>query len=301
MFDPLEREGLGEAVQFGAEVGVAEELGGAGLEEEDVFEQEGQGAEQLGGFLLAFGSGAVGFGHFEESGVVGLGGGVAKEQEGVGAGGSVGGEIEAEGFACGSLGEASDERALFWSDVRASIGEEHLDFFYWQRAEADNRATGADGGEEFAGIFGEDDDVDGGWWLFEEFEEGVCRLLHEVGCGEDKDFAGSFAGQGVGALDYRAHLAQFDEELRRVGGDDEDVGVGLDEDAGFFLVSLAQVFAGGYGLIDLFFKIGSRSDAGAVFADSAESGEGLAIGPKVAGLALALDCHCQHEGEGVFA
>lgn len=41
LFDPLEGEGLDKALEFGAKVGVAEKLGGAGLEEEDVFEQEG--------------------------------------------------------------------------------------------------------------------------------------------------------------------------------------------------------------------------------------------------------------------
>jgi hypothetical protein len=89
--------------------------------------------------------------------------------------------------------------------------------------------------------------------------------------------------------------------LRGVGGDDEDVGVGLDEDAGVLLVGLAEVFAGGYGLIDLLLEVGGGGDAGAVAADSAEAGEGLAVGPEVAWLALALDGHGEHEGESVFA
>ena len=71
-FDPGEGEGGGEAVELGAEVGVADEFGGAGVEEEQVFEEEREGAEEGGGFLLAFGSGAVGFGHLEEGGVVGF-------------------------------------------------------------------------------------------------------------------------------------------------------------------------------------------------------------------------------------
>ena len=40
-----------------------------------------------------------------------------------------------------------------------------------------------------------------------------------------------------------AHLAELDEELRRVGRKDEHVRVGLDEDAGVFLVDLADGFA----------------------------------------------------------
>jgi hypothetical protein len=72
-FDPLEGKGGGEAVEFGTEVDVAEELGGSGVEEEEVFEQQRERAEEGCGFLLAVGSGAVGLGHLEESGVVGVG------------------------------------------------------------------------------------------------------------------------------------------------------------------------------------------------------------------------------------
>ena len=94
-----------------------------------------------------------------------------------------------------------------------------------------------------------------------------------------KIFRGASAGQVVGALDEGADLAEFDEELRRVGRDDEDVGVGLDEDAGVLFVGLAEFFAGGDGFVDLFFEVGGGGDAGAVVADAAEAGEGLAVGP----------------------
>ncbi len=95
------------------------------------------------GLLLAFGPGAVGLGHLEKGGVVGLAGGVAQEQQGIGAGGGVGGEVEAEGLACGSLGEAGDEGALFGGDVGAAVGEEHLDLFDGQRAEPDQSRSGS--------------------------------------------------------------------------------------------------------------------------------------------------------------
>jgi hypothetical protein len=306
-FDPGEAEGVVEAVEFGAKVGVADEFGSACAEEEKVFEEEGERAEESGGFLLAFGSGAVGLGHLEEGGVVGLGGaaggcgGVAEKEECIGAGGGVGGEIEAEGFAAGSLSEACDEAALRGRDVGAAVGEEHLDLFDGQGPEADGGAAGADCREEFAGVFGEDDDVDGFRWLFENLEERVGGFLHEVGGGEDEDLARSFAGEVVGALDEGADLAEFDEKLRGIGGDDEDVGVGLDEDAGLFLVGLAELFTGGDGLVDLFVEVGGGGDAGAVVADAAEGGEGLSVGPEVAGFAFALDGHCEHEGEGVLS
>lgn len=71
--DEGEGEGGGEAVELGADVDVADELGGAGVEEEQVFKEEGEGAEEREGFLLAFGAAAVGVSHFEESGVIGFG------------------------------------------------------------------------------------------------------------------------------------------------------------------------------------------------------------------------------------
>ncbi len=71
--DPGEGEGGGEAVEFGAEVDVAEQFGSSSVEQEEVFEEERKGAEEGGGFLLPVGSGAVGFGRLKEGGVVRLG------------------------------------------------------------------------------------------------------------------------------------------------------------------------------------------------------------------------------------
>ena len=227
--------------------------------------------------------------------------GVAEEDEGVGAGGGVGFEVEAEGAAGGSLGEAGDEGALLGRDVGAAVGEQHLDLFDGQGAEADGGAAGADGGQEFAGVFGEDEDVDGGGRLLEDFEQGVGGLLHHVGGGEDEDAAGGFGGQVVGALDEGADLAELDEELRRVGREDEDVGVGLDEDAGVLLVGLAEFFAGGDGGGDLLFEVGGGGDAGAVGQTPQKPARVWPLDQRVAGLALALDGHGEHEGEGVFA
>lgn len=303
VFDGGEGEGGGEAFEFGADVGVAEEFGGAGFEEEEVFEEEGGGAEEGGGFGLAFGAGAVGLGHAEEGGVVvqAVAFGGAQEQEGIGAGGEVGGEIEGEGAAGGTLGEAGDEGALAGAEVRAAVGEEHFDLFGGEGAEADGGAAGADGGEQLAGVFGEKDEVDGGWGLFKDLEQGVGGFLHKGAGGEDEDAAGGFGGEVVRALDDGADLAEFDEELGWVRGDDEDVRVRLDEDAGLFLVDLAEFFAGGDGEGDLRVEVRGRGNAGAVVTDAAEGGEGLAGGPKIAGLTLALDGHAEHEGEGVLA
>ena len=150
--------------------------------------------------------------------------------------------------------------------------------------------------------------MNGGGRLLEDFEEGVGRLLHEGGRGEDEDLARGLGGEVVRALDEGADLTEFDEELGRVGRDDEDVGVRLDEDAGLFFVGLAEFFAGGDGFIDLFVEVEGGGDAGAVAADSAEAGEGRslgaggdAVGAELAGLTLALDGHGEHEGEGVLS
>ena len=143
--------------------------------------------------------------------------------------------------------------------------------------------------------------MNGGGRLFEDFEQGIGRFLHEAGGGEDEDLLRGFGGQVVGALDDGADLAEFDEELRRIGRDDKDVGVRLDEDAGVLFVGVAEFFAGGYGFVDFVFEVGGGGDAGAVAADSAEAGEGLAVGPEIARLAFALDSHGEHEGEGIFA
>ncbi len=302
IFDPREGDGGGELFEVRADVGVAETLGGAGQEEEEIFEEEAEGAEEGGGFLLAFGSGAVGFGHFEEGGVVGVRDGDAEEEEGVGAGGDVGFEVKGEGSADGSLGQSGDEGAVGGGPVGAAVGEKVFELFGGEGAEADEGAAGADGGEELAGVFGAKDEVGVRGWLLEDLEEGVGGFLHEGGGGDDEDLAGGIGGEVLGGGNEGADLAEFDEELGRVGGDDEDVGMGLDEDAGVFAVGLDfEVFAGGDGGGDLLVERGGGGDAGAVAADSAEGGEGLAGGPELAGLALALDSHCEEEGEGVLA
>ena len=69
--DPVEADGVGEALEVGFFVDIAETLGGAGLEEEDVFEEAGEGAKEGGGLGVAVGAGAVGLGHAEEGGVFG--------------------------------------------------------------------------------------------------------------------------------------------------------------------------------------------------------------------------------------
>ena len=279
------------------DVEVADEVGGAGDDEEQVFEQAAEGAEEVDGFLLAVGAGAVGFGGVEELGVVGIAEGGAEEDEGVVAAGEVDGEVDGEGAADGSFGEAGGEGAVVGLELGAALGEEGLELGGGDGAEAVNDGAGADGGEQLLGVFGEQDEGGVVGRLFEDFEEAVGGLFHEGRGGEDGEGAPGLDGRAVvGDVDDLADLAELDEQLRRVGRDDEDVGVGLDEDAGFFFVGFAEVVAGGDGLGDEVVEIGGVGDAGAVAAVAAEVGEAVGLG----GLE-AVDGLGEHEGEGVFA
>ena len=114
--------------------------------------------------------------------------------------------------------------------------------------------------------------MDVGWRFFENFQQGIRRFLHEGCRGDDEDLGGGFRRQVVRAVDQGSDLAELDEQLRRIGWDDEDVGVRLDEDASFLLVDLAHLFAGGYGFFDFGVEVGALGDAGAVAAVSAEGG-----------------------------
>ena len=227
--------------------------------------------------------------------------GVAEEQKSICTSGSVSSEVEAKGFTCSALRETGDESALLVRDVRAAVGEELLDLLYGQRSQTHCGAAGADGREQFAGVFREDEEVNGVRWFLKNFEQRVRGLLHEAGRCEDEDLARRFAGQVMGPLDEGADLAEFDEQLRWVGRDDEDVGMRLDQDAGVLFVGLAELFAGGYGFVDFVFEVDCAGDAGAVVTDAAEAGERLSVGPEIAGLALAFDGHGEHEGEGVLS
>ena len=101
-FYPSEVEGVGEAFEFGADVDVANAVWCVALKEQDVFEDAGERAEECRGADLAFGAGAVRFGHAEERCVV-AGLGVAEYGEGVETGGGVLGQVEAVGAADGAF------------------------------------------------------------------------------------------------------------------------------------------------------------------------------------------------------
>ena len=77
----------------------------------------------------------------------------------------------------------------------------------------------------------------------ENFEQRVRGLLHEGRTGENVDAFASLSRTVVNCFDYLANLIDLDHQLRRIGRDDEDVGVGLNEEPGFFFVRVTQIFA----------------------------------------------------------
>ncbi len=133
--------------------------------------------------------------------------------------------------------------------------------------------------------------------LFKEFEQAVGCFLHECRRSEDGERAFRLNGRTVvSRVNRLAHLSQLDEQLGRIGRNDEHVGVGLDQDAGFALVGIAQVFAGRDGFRDEFFEVCGIADPRAVAAPSAEVGQAAGF----SGIE-AVDHLGQHQREGVFS
>ena len=79
--------------------------------------------------------------------------------------------------------------------------------------------------------------------LFQYLEQRVRRLFHEVGVAEDVNPLAAFGRLVVNLVDDVPHLVHLDQHLRRVGRNDEHVGMRLHQDAGFALVGVAQVLA----------------------------------------------------------
>jgi len=111
-FDPFEGNGCGSSFQFGDQIDIANHLRRSCLEQQQVFQQRRQGAEQILRFLLAFCTGAVGFRHLEESRVIRIVYGIPQNDERVLACGGESGKIKVEGTAGGSLCQAGDKLAL---------------------------------------------------------------------------------------------------------------------------------------------------------------------------------------------
>ncbi len=131
-------------------------------------------------------------------------------------------------------------------------------------------AAGTNRRQQSRGIVGEQKDGGKLGWLFQDFQQRVCRLLHEVSVAEDVDAFPAFHRLVVDLVDDMAHLIDLHQHLRRVGRDDQHVRMGLHEEAGLALVGLAQVLPRLDCLGKALFQRVGFGDADAVGAPSAE-------------------------------
>jgi hypothetical protein len=219
-----------------------------------------------------------------------------QHDEGVAASGDVAFEVEGQGASDGAFAEAGDQRALPGVPIGTKLGEPALDLGESERAQVEGHGAGADRGQQFAGVFGEQKNGGELGWLFQNFEQRVGCLLHKGRTGEDVNALASFTGTIVDGLNHVANLVDLDHQLRRIGRDDEHVGVGLDEEAGLLLVSVTQIFAS----LDSFGEPGVEvrrlRDASAVRAVPAKIGQ--AVGQ---GMLDAVHGARQHQSQRVFA
>ena len=169
---------MGEAVEFGSEVEVADEMRRAGDEEEQVFKEAAECAEEVDGLFLAVGAAAIGFRGVEEGGVVGLpprgrrpirevAEGGSEQNEGILAAQEVDAKVDVEGAADSAFGEAGGEGAIGRLELGAAQGEQGFKVGGGECAKAVKDGAGTDGGQQLLRVFSEED------------ERGVRRRLFE--------------------------------------------------------------------------------------------------------------------------
>ncbi len=144
-----------------------------------------------------------------------------------------------------------------------------------ERAQVEGHRAGTNRGQQFAGVFGEQKNGGEFGRLFQNFEQRVGGLFHKGRTGEDINAFAGFRGPIVDGLNHVANLVHLDHHLRRIGRDDEHVGMSLDEEPGLFLVRVAQIFASLDGFGKARVEVLGLRDAGAVRAASAEIGQAV--------------------------
>ena len=82
------------------------------MDEEQVFKQAAQSAEEIDGFFLAVGAGAIAFCRVEELRIVGVAEGGAQQDQSILAAGEVKTEVDRESSADRAFGKASGESAV---------------------------------------------------------------------------------------------------------------------------------------------------------------------------------------------
>ena len=133
-----------------------------------------------------------------------------------------------------------------------------------QRRQCKRYTARPDGGQQLSRILCQQEDNSIFRWLLKHFQQGVGRLLDESRIGKDEYPAPGLGRFVMDGGDHVSHLVNLDHHLGRVRGDYQHVRMGLHQDAGFALVSLAQPFAGLHGLGKAAFQIFSLADAGTV-------------------------------------
>ena len=171
-----------------------------------------------------------------------------------------------------------------------------LDLRGGERAQIEGHGAGANRGQQFARVFGEQKNAGKLGRLFQNFKQRVGGLFHEGRAGEDVNALASFTRPIVDGLNHVANLVHLDHQLRWIGRDDEHVGVGLDKKPGLFLVRVAQIVARLDGFREARVEVFGLRDARAVRAASAEIGQ--AAGRR---LLQAVHGAGEHQSERVLA
>ena len=132
-------------VELGGEIEIADQRRRAGHDEQQIFNEAAESAEEVDGLLLAVGAGAVGLGGMEElrnsPGPAERG---AEKDEGILAAGEVGGEIDGEGAADGAFGEPGSKGAVMGLELGAALRRGALRDRRrgWRRGDARRRGSG---------------------------------------------------------------------------------------------------------------------------------------------------------------
>ena len=125
--DPVDSEPFGEARQLSGEIDVANERRRSGNHEQQIFNQAGERAQQIDGFLLAVGASAIALGGVEKGGVIRLAQRSAQNDECIFAARKLCREIERERAADCALSEARRQRAILRLELWAAAREKRFE------------------------------------------------------------------------------------------------------------------------------------------------------------------------------
>ena len=179
-------------------------------------------------------------------------------------------EIEAAGAAQSAAAEPCHQCAFLCLELRTNFRQVLLDGLECQWRQPQVHAARSDRGQQRRRVIGEQKDRREVGRLFENLQQRICGLLHEVGFAEDIDPPVSFRRAIVDFVDDVPHLVHLHQHLRRIGRNDRDIRMGLHEDACLALVRVAQVLPRLHRLGETLFESIGLRDARAVRAHPAK-------------------------------